>query len=72
MSLDGYVASDKEHPGVSFPEDAELVRWKMDRLAKAGAQLMGRATYQVMTACWPRSTHRYAAPPACQPTIVEG
>ena len=28
MSLDGYVASDREHPGASVAEDAELVRWK--------------------------------------------
>ena len=25
MSLDGYVASDREHPGIAVPEDAELV-----------------------------------------------
>jgi hypothetical protein len=40
MSLDGYVASDREHPGVAVPEDAELVRWKMERLAKAGAHVI--------------------------------
>ncbi|HET6186443.1 MAG TPA: hypothetical protein VFE59_05535 [Trebonia sp.] len=45
MSLDGYVASDREHPGTAVPEDAELVRWKLDRVAKAGAHLMGRTTY---------------------------
>ena len=56
ISLDGYVASDREHPGVSVPEDAELIRWKLDRVAKAGAHLMGRATYQEMAAYWPRST----------------
>jgi dihydrofolate reductase len=61
MSLDGYVASDREHPGVAVPEDAELVRWKIDRLAKAGAHLMGRATYQEMAAYWPSSTQPYAA-----------
>jgi dihydrofolate reductase len=61
MSLDGYVASDREHPGVAVPEDAELVRWKVDRLAKAGAHVMGRATYQEMAAYWPRSTEPYAA-----------
>src|SRR5262252_4477031 len=61
MSLDGYVASDREHPGVAVPEDAELVRWKIDRLAKAGAHLMGRTTYQEMAAYWPRSTEPYAA-----------
>ena len=62
MSLDGYVASDREHPGVAVPEDAELVRWKLDRVAKAGAHLMGRATYQEMAAYWPQSTNPYAAP----------
>ena len=62
MSLDGYVASDREHPGTSVPEDAELVRWKLDRVAKAGAHLMGRATYQEMAAYWPQSTNPYAAP----------
>ena len=62
MSLDGYVAGDGEHPGVAVPEDAELVRWKIDRLAKAGAHLMGRTTYQEMAAYWPRSTEPYAAP----------
>jgi dihydrofolate reductase len=61
MSLDGYVASDREHPGTSVPEDAELIRWKIGRLAKTGAHLMGRATYQEMAAYWPRSTHPYAA-----------
>jgi dihydrofolate reductase len=61
MSLDGYVASDREHPGVAVPEDAELVRWKIDRLAKAGAHLMGRTTYQEMAAYWPSSTQPYAA-----------
>ena len=70
MSLDGYVASDREHPGVSVPEDAELIRWKMDRLVKAGAHLMGRATYQEMAAYWPRSTEPYAAPMNDIPKIV--
>ena len=44
MSLDGYVASDREHPGASVAEDAELVGWKLDRVAKAGAHLMGRTS----------------------------
>ncbi len=70
MSLDGYVASDREHPGVSVPEDAELIRWKVDRLAKAGAHLMGRATYQEMAAYWPRSTGPYAAPMNDIPKVV--
>jgi dihydrofolate reductase len=70
MSLDGYVASDREHPGVSVPEDAELIRWKLDRVAKAGAHLMGRATYQEMAAYWPTSTGPYAAPMNDIPKVV--
>jgi len=70
MSVDGYVASDREHPGVSVPEDAELVRWKLDRVAKAGAHLMGRVTYQEMASYWPRSTEPYAAPMNDIPKVV--
>ena len=70
MSLDGYVASDREHPGASVPEDAELIRWKLDRVAKAGAHLMGRATYQEMAAYWPHSTGPYAAPMNDIPKVV--
>jgi dihydrofolate reductase len=70
MSLDGYVASDREHPGVAVPEDAELIRWKIDRVAKAGAHLMGRTTYQEMAAYWPRSTAPYAAPMNDIPKVV--
>src|SRR5260370_19799862 len=57
MSLDGYVASDRENPGVAVREDAELIRWKL-----AGAHLMGRVMYQEMAAFWPTSTEPYAAP----------
>jgi len=70
MSLDGYVASDREHPGVAVPEDAELVRWKLDRVTKAGAHLMGRTTYGEMASYWPTSTHAYAAPMNDIPKIV--
>ena len=70
MSLDGYVASDREHPGVAVPEDAELVRWKLDRVARAGAHLMGRTTYLEMAGYWPHSEHPYAAPMNDIPKIV--
>src|SRR5215469_17179388 len=70
MSLDGYVASDREHPGVAVLEDAELIRWKINRLAKAGAHLMGRTTYQEMAAYWPSSTQPYAASMNEVPKIV--
>ena len=42
MSLDGFVGSDREHPGIAIPEGAELKQWKLDHISKAGAHLMGR------------------------------
>ena len=70
MSLDGYVASDRQHPGVAVPEDADLVMWKADRVAKAGAHLMGRTTYLEMASYWPHATGPYAAPMNDIPKIV--
>jgi dihydrofolate reductase len=70
MSLDGYVASDRKHPSAIVPEDAQLIRWKLDRVAKAGAHLMGSATYQEMAAYWPHSTLPYAAPMNDIPKVV--
>jgi dihydrofolate reductase len=70
ISLDGYLASDRQHPGMAVPEDPELVSWKLDRVAKAGAHLMGRMTYLEMAAYWPRSEHAYAAPMNDIPKIV--
>jgi hypothetical protein len=37
MSLDGFVGSDREHPGMAVPEGAELRQWKLDRISKAEA-----------------------------------
>jgi dihydrofolate reductase len=70
MSLDGYVASDRGHPGTSVPEDEELISWKVDRLVRVGAHLMGRTTYQEMASYWPHSTGPYAAPMNDIPKIV--
>ncbi|HEY4017923.1 MAG TPA: dihydrofolate reductase family protein [Pseudonocardiaceae bacterium] len=60
MSLDGYVASGRQHPGVAVDEDAELVAWKVNRLAKTSAHLMGRTTYLEMASFWPDSPGEYA------------
>ena len=70
ISLDGYLASDRQHPGVAVPEDTELVSLKLDRVAKAGAHLMGRTTYLEMASYWPHSEHPYAAPMNGIPKIV--
>jgi dihydrofolate reductase len=70
MSLDGYVASDRQHPGAAVPEDDELVSWKANRLASVGAHLMGRVTYLEMASYWPTATGRYADIMNSGPKIV--
>lgn len=70
MSLDGFVSSDREHPGMAVPECAELKRWKLDRISRAGAHLMGRVTYQEMSSYWPYSDDPYAAPMNDIPKVV--
>jgi dihydrofolate reductase len=70
MSLDGFVGSDREHPGVAIPEDARLKEWKLDRIRKAGAHLMGRVTYQEMSSYWPESEDPYAAAMNDIPKVV--
>lgn len=70
MSLDGFVGSDREHPGMSIPEGDELTQWKLDRVRRAGAHLMGRVTYQEMASYWPHSDGLYAAPMNDIPKVV--
>ena len=70
MSLDGFVGSDREHPGMAVPEDAELKRWKLEHITKAGAHLMGRVTYEQMSSAWPHSDDPYAAPMNDIPKVV--
>ena len=70
MSLDGFVGSDRDHPGMAIPEGDELNQWKLDRIRRAGAHLMGRVTYQEMSSYWPHSQDPYAAPMNDIPKIV--
>jgi dihydrofolate reductase len=70
MSLDGFVDSDRENPGTAIPEGPELMQWKLDRISKAGAHLMGRVTYEQMSSYWPRSDDAYAAPMNDIPKVV--
>lgn len=70
MSLDGYVASAREHPGAAVAEDAELRQWKLEGISTAGAHLMGRRAYLEMSTFWPGSTDVYAAPMNEIPKVV--
>jgi len=70
MSLDGFTDSDREHPGMAIAEGAELRQWKLDRISRAGAHLMGRVTYDQMSSYWPQSDDPYAAPMNDIPKVV--
>lgn len=70
MSLDGYVSSDRAHPGTSVAEGEELTRWKLERVRRAGAHLMGRVTYQEMASYWPHADGAYATPMNDIPKVV--
>ena len=70
MSLDGFVGSDRGHPGIAITEGAELKQWKLDHISKAGAHLMGRTSYQEMASYWPQSDDEYAAPMNDIPKVV--
>lgn len=69
MSLDGYVASDREHPGTAIA-DAEAKAWKLEHISDAGAHLMGRTTYEEMASYWPQSDDDYAKPMNDIPKVV--
>lgn len=58
MTTDGFVTSDRVHPGMAVPESEELVRWKLHRITHAGAHLMGRVTYGEMAQFWATSRDR--------------
>jgi dihydrofolate reductase len=60
-SLDGFVVAPTGHAG-GLPEPAELQRWKLDRIRRAGTHIMGRVTYEEMASAWPHSSEDYAAP----------
>jgi dihydrofolate reductase len=69
VSIDGFVAGPHGHAGM-VPEPLELKRWKLDRIRRAGAHLMGRVTYEEMASHWPTSTDEYAAPMNEIPKVV--
>lgn len=70
MTIDGFVASERAHPGGSIAEDPELVEWKLARVSAAGAHVMGRVTYEEMASYWPHSDHPYAASMNDIPKVV--
>jgi dihydrofolate reductase len=70
MSIDGFVAAPDGMATGGFSEPAELKRWKLDRIRRAGTHIMGRVTYKEMASVWPTSSDDYAAPMNELPKVV--
>ena len=70
MSLDGFVVAPDGMATGGTPEADELKRWKLDRISRAGAHLMGRVTYEEMASMWPQSNDAYAGPMNDIPKVV--
>lgn len=69
MSIDGFVVGPHGHAGATS-EPEELKHWKLDRIRRAGAHIMGRVTYEQMASAWPTSTDDYARPMNEIPKVV--
>jgi dihydrofolate reductase len=74
-SIDGYVAAPPRLAALDvavgrLPEPAELKRWKLERIRRAGTHIMGRVTYEGMVTVWPTSKDDYAAPMNEIPKVV--
>jgi dihydrofolate reductase len=70
MSLDGYVASDREHPGGRDRRGRETKALEDGPHQQGRARLMGRTSYEQMSSLWPQSTDVYAAPMSHIPKVV--
>jgi dihydrofolate reductase len=69
-SLDGYVVAPTGKAVGGGPEPAELKRWKLERIRRAGTHIMGRVSYEQMAPYWQTSTDDYAAPMNEIPKVV--
>ncbi|MEP6493314.1 MAG: dihydrofolate reductase family protein [bacterium] len=72
VSIDGYVVAPKDADIdiQTMAEPAELKKWKLDRISRAGTHIMGRVTYEGMKTFWPTSKDPYAAPMNDIPKVV--
>jgi hypothetical protein len=78
VSIDGFVAVPSggrlmpvmEGEWGLPPEDPDLTQRKLAWVWEAGAQIMGRTTYEEMAAYWPSSPSDYAAPMNEIPKVV--
>lgn len=69
-SIDGYVVAPSGLAVGGQPEPAELKRWKLERIRRAGTHIMGRVSYEEMAPYWQTSSDDYAAPMNEIPKVV--
>ena len=61
VTLDGYVAGTGGEGDWGLPpEHPEVHAWKVASLQQVGTHIMGRVTYEQMSAHWPTATDDYA------------
>ena len=61
VTVDGFVHGAKGFEDWGLPpEEDEVVAWKVASLREAGTHIMGRTTYEEMSAVWPTTTGVYA------------
>jgi dihydrofolate reductase len=72
VSLDGYVARlDQDNNDWGLPdEDKAVTDWKLDSVRQVGTHIMGRLTYEEMSAYWPSSESVFAASMNDIPKVV--
>jgi dihydrofolate reductase len=71
VSADGFVGTESGGVEWIFPSMTDdAAAWTLDTLEQAGTHIMGRATYEGMTAHWPTSTEVFAAPMNELPKVV--
>jgi dihydrofolate reductase len=71
VSLDGYVAPRDGSPGwIAAGSSDDALDWNVETVSKAGAHLMGAATYAIMAAHWPSDSGPFAQPMNEIPKVV--
>src|SRR5215475_11986121 len=71
VTLDGYVAGPGGEGDWGLPAEHPDVRaWKVASLREVGTHIMGRVTYEQMTAHWPAASGEYATSMNNLPKVV--